>query len=124
IGGAAAEGAMAGAAGMLTAASAVQRPPSRWVLIGQVHWPDRLRVPSAQGGAEEVAESAGSGGGGCDGFATQAPFLNSCHGKHWLGSDCAIAGNELKKPSQPKMTAAAEKRVMLQTPVPFQTGGK
>jgi hypothetical protein len=39
--------------------------------------------------------------------------LNSCQGKHWPGSDCAIAGNELKKANQLKMTAAAEKRVML-----------
>jgi hypothetical protein len=124
IGGATAEGAMAGATGMLAAASAAQRPPSRCMLIGQVHWPDRLRVPSVQGGAEEIGASAGRGGGACDGFATQVPFLNSCQGKHWLGSDCAIAGNELKKPSQLKMTAAAEKRVMLQTPVPSQTGGK
>src|SRR5262249_49258841 len=53
------------------------------------------------------------GGGACDGFATQMPFLNSCQGKHWLGSDCAIAGNELKNARQLKMTAAAEKRVML-----------
>jgi hypothetical protein len=94
------------------------------MLIGQVHWPDRLRVPSVQGGAEEIGVSAGRGGGACDGLATHVPFLNSCQGKHWLESDCAIAGNELKKASQLKMTAAAEKRVMLQTPVPFQTGGK
>jgi hypothetical protein len=85
-------------------------------LIGQAHWPDRLRVPPAQGGAEEIGASAGRGGGACDGFATQVPFLNSCQGKHWLESDCAIAGNELKKASQPKMTAAAEKRVMLKPP--------
>jgi hypothetical protein len=92
--------------------------------IGQVHWPDRLRVPSVQGGAEEIGASAGRGGGACDGFATQVPCLNSCQGKHWLGSDCAVAGNELKKTSQLEMTTAAEKRVMLQTPVPSQTGGK
>src|ERR1700759_2371591 len=105
-------------------ASAVQRPPSMCELSGQVHWPDRLRVPSMQGGTEEAGASGGRGGGSCDGFWTQMPFLNSCQGKHWLGSDWAIAGNELKKTSQPKMTAAAEKRVMLQTPVPFRTGGK
>jgi hypothetical protein len=81
--------------------------------MGQVHWPERLRVPSTQGGAEEIGVSAGSGGGACEGLATQEPFLNSCQGKHWLESDCAFAGNELKKTSQLKMTAAAEKRVML-----------
>jgi hypothetical protein len=113
-GGATAAGAIAGAAGMLTDASAVQRPLSRCMLIGQVHWPERLRVPSTHGGAEEVGPGGGRGGGACEGFATQVPFLNSCQGKHWLGSDCASAGNELKKASQLKMTAAAEKRVMLE----------
>src|SRR5581483_397785 len=113
MGGAIAAGAMAGA-GVLIDASAVQRPRSRCMLIGQVHWPDRLRVPSVQGGAEEIGASAGSGGGACEGFATQVPFLNSCQGKHWLGADCAIAGNEQKKASQLKTTAAAEKRVMLE----------
>jgi hypothetical protein len=83
------------------------------MLIGQVHWPDRLRAPSTQGGTAAAGAVGGSGGGGCDGFATQVPFLNSCQGKHWLGSDCAIAGNELKKANQLKITAAAEKRVML-----------
>jgi len=113
-GGATAAGAIAGAAGVLTDASAVQRPLSRCMLIGQVHWPERLRVPSTHGGAEEVGPGGGRGGGACEGFATQVPFLNSCQGKHWLGSDCALAGNELKKASQLEMTAAAEKRVMLE----------
>ena len=96
MGGATAAGAMPGAAGVLTDASAVQRPASRCMLIGQVHWPDRLRVPSVQGGTAEVGATGGSGGGACEGFATHMPFLNSCQGKHWLGSDCAIAGYELK----------------------------
>jgi hypothetical protein len=83
------------------------------VLIGQVHWGDRLRAPSKQESGRAAA-GGGSGGGACDGLAMHAPFLNSCQGKHWLGSDCAIAGSELKKANQPKMTAAAEKRVMLE----------
>ena len=111
-----------GIAGGLTA-SATQRPPSICVLVGQLHWGDRLRLPSEQGSGSAAA-GGGSGGGACEGFATQVPFLNSCQGKHWLGSDCAIAGNELKQASQPKMTAAAEKRVMLEPRVPSQTGAK
>src|ERR1700742_165790 len=83
MGGATAAGPMAGAAGELIDASAVQRPPSRCMLIGQVHWPDRLRVPSVQGGAAEVGAVGGRGGGACEGLATHEPFLNSCQGKHW-----------------------------------------
>jgi hypothetical protein len=95
------------------------------MLIGQLHWPDRLRDESTHGGAAETGgEDGGRGGGACEGFATQLPFLNSCQGKHWLGSDCAVAGDERKKANQLKMTAAAEKRVMREPRCPSQTGGK
>jgi hypothetical protein len=121
MGGLTATGA-AGIAGGLTA-SAVHRPPSMCVLMGHVHWGDRLRLPSKQGSGRAAA-GGGRGGGACDGLAMQLPFLNSCQGKHWPGSDWAIAGNELKKANQLKMTAAAEKRVMLEPRCLFQTGGK
>ena len=64
---------------------------------------------------------AGKGGGACEGFATQMPFVNSCQGKHWPGSDWAIAGKE--KANQLKITAAAERRVILK-PRAKRTSGK
>jgi len=87
------------------------------MLMGQTHWPDRLRVPPSQ---EPIAAGAGAGdgsgigGGACDGFATQRPFRYSCQGKHWeSSSDCAAAGKELKKVRPIKIAAVAEMRVIV-----------
>jgi hypothetical protein len=101
----------AGIAGGPTA-SAVQRPPSMCVSMGHVHWGDRLRLPSKQESGRS-AEGGGKGGGACDGLATQRPPVNSCQGKHWPESDCATAGNDPKKANELRITAVAEKRVML-----------
>ncbi|HXN67328.1 MAG TPA: hypothetical protein VN926_06685 [Bradyrhizobium sp.] len=116
---------------------------SEWVLAGHTHCPEASVLPPAHcveaaGGAVVLdgAETAGgteTTGGRAD-FATQAPSLNSCQGKHFPSSgthtpsfstsperqvgtsacsDCAIAAFGLKTNQQIKMTAAAEKRVMI-----------
>jgi hypothetical protein len=85
------------------------------------------------GGTETAGGVETTGGGSAD-FATQVPSLNSCQGKHFPSSgtqtpsfstsperqvgtsawfDCAIAAFGLKTNQQIKITAAAEKRVMI-----------
>jgi hypothetical protein len=116
---------------------------SRWVLAGHTHCPEASLLPPVHGvetaggvamaGGAETAGGTETTGGRAD-FATQVPSLNSCQGKHFPSSgtqtpsfstsperqvgtsawsDCAIAASGLKTNQQIKMTAAAEKRVII-----------